>query len=190
MVGKASQDSAPLLSTLLTAYAEPHRKYHNTHHIANMLRLLEEADVFDPAVYWATLYHDIVYVPGAGNNEKLSAIMAKTALTRLCIEPEVIASVGRIILATQKHILSNCPTTQAVLDADMAIIGADAASYQQYCLAIRSEYAAVPNMIFKLGRANFLKKLLKLPKIFGTQPFYEMFEANARVNISRELKGG
>lgn len=182
-----SQHSPQLLQALLAAYAEPQRKYHNIDHIAAMLRLLQEAGITDPAAYWATLYHDAVYLPGARNNEKLSAVMAKSAMTLLYIEPNISALAVRIILATKKHVLSECPITQAVLDADMAIMGADVATYQQYRIAIRGEFSRVPAVLFKIGRVNFLDKLLKLPQIFGNDWFYEKFENSARLNIAGEL---
>jgi predicted metal-dependent HD superfamily phosphohydrolase len=93
--------------------------------------------------------------------------------------------VARLVLATAAH----QPTAgdEAVLiDADLAVLAADAPVYQAYVDGVRSEYGHVPPDEWQVGRAAVLRRFLERPAIFHT-PVYAPREAQARANLTAEL---
>jgi predicted metal-dependent HD superfamily phosphohydrolase len=69
----------------------------------------------------------------------------------------------------------------------MAILGADAETYQRYSENIRQEYAKYNDQLYREGRKFALKKILSSNHIFITEEFRDKLEARARENISREI---
>jgi predicted metal-dependent HD superfamily phosphohydrolase len=59
----------PLYADLVAAYSEPQRAYHDLAHVAHLLAELDAVRLADPAVEWASWYHDAVYRPAAHDNE-------------------------------------------------------------------------------------------------------------------------
>ena len=76
---------APHLDTLLRGWHEPHRAYHGPDHLRDCLGRLDEAavtgSVHDLAEV-ALWYHDVVYQPGAPDNEARSAELAESIARR------------------------------------------------------------------------------------------------------------
>src|SRR5262245_33730300 len=69
---------AELIAALAAAYTEPHRRYHDATHIAEVLgwydRVADDLGWHQPAeVYVAIVFHDAIYTPGANDNEARSA---------------------------------------------------------------------------------------------------------------------
>ena len=59
-------------------YAQPHRAYHDAHHLDELIALAREhTPDLDEAEQLALLFHDAVYLPGAprGDNERRSAAL-------------------------------------------------------------------------------------------------------------------
>ena len=79
----AVDDSALIHQLLLEAYNEPQRIYHALSHIEHCLSLLDTIipQLENPdSVQLAIWFHDVIYQPGAADNERLSAefFMEKT----------------------------------------------------------------------------------------------------------------
>ncbi|HEX7151302.1 MAG TPA: hypothetical protein VF618_07420 [Thermoanaerobaculia bacterium] len=169
-----------------TRYSEGHRHYHTLAHLGEMLALLEGDS---EAVLAAMFFHDVIY-DRRGANEERSADMAREALVDLHFSPEQVTLVERLILATKTHAPGDLPVeTHVLLDADLAILGAPRARYQQYIEGVRFEYAWVPEELFRSGRSGVLRAFLEKEHIFLTERFRERFEAQARENIAWELAG-
>ena len=81
------------------------------------------------------------------------------------------------------------PDGELLCDADLAVLAGDDDAYGKYTAAIRREYAHVPEDDFKAGRAQVLKALLELPSIYRLEPLREQWEATARANLEKELRG-
>ena len=164
-------------------YAEPHRRYHTMQHIRDILPLVN-----GDAAQLAVLFHDAIYDTQSHDNEAKSAELAARALADLAFDPSLIARVEAMIVATAKHDPAGLDEDGLrFLDADLSILGSDAARYDDYALATRDEYAWVPQPILREKRAEILEHFLQRPRIYFTESLRERFEAAARVNGAREL---
>jgi predicted metal-dependent HD superfamily phosphohydrolase len=185
--------AAALLDELARAYAQPGRHYHDLGHIAALLELLDRHghDVRNrDAMELAIFFHDAVYVPTRSDNEAASAALAREQLTGLGVKDDLIAEVERLILAT-RHGQSvadadSDPDLALLLDLDLSILGAERATYAAYAQAIRSEYAIVPDTIYRPGRRRVLAEFLGRPHIYATPALREAWEATARANLEWE----
>lgn len=182
--GKASR----FYDALAAAYGEPHRAYHTLAHIAHMFAALDEVPLSDPAVHWATWYHDICYRPGDLTNERRSAEVARAALAGIGVGPRLGGRVAQLIEATRDHGKSPGDSAQELfLDADLAILGAPADEYAVYARAVRAEYGGIPDLLYRRGRKAFLQRMLGRDSIFLSEHFRRRYETQARGNLAEEL---
>jgi predicted metal-dependent HD superfamily phosphohydrolase len=177
---------------LLGRWSEPHRRYHTLEHLAAMLRIIDEhaglAD--DPdAVRLAAWFHDAVYAPFAADNEEQSAQLAGTRLGVLGFSAERAEEVARLVRLTAGHAVAPGDRNGALLaDADLAILAAPWDEYVRYTVAVREEYAAVPEEAFRAGRAHILRQLLELPSLYRVVPARAEWTARAHGNLRSEIK--
>jgi predicted metal-dependent HD superfamily phosphohydrolase len=180
------------LDVLTLGYSGPGRHYHNLHHVAEMLRLLEhfESDTADyAAVRFAAWFHDAVYDTRKDTNEDESAALAEQALEELQVPPPCVTLTRRLILATKRHEAEGGPPDLGLfLDADLSILGAPEETYLAYSEAIREEYAWVPEAAYREGRLKVLTNFLRRERLYYTGPLAERFEARARRNLSNEIR--
>lgn len=183
---------APDSGDLMERYAEPHRAYHNTFHVASVVRDSQAlADVFaftaeERAILaLAACAHDVIYDGKPGDDERASAAWARKHLTGL--EEEHIARVESLVLATISH-SSDDPLAHVLLDADLAVLGSEPAHYDRYSQAVRQEYAQYDDETWRAGRAKVLKTLLDREDLFVTAPARQLWDAAARINLARELQ--
>lgn len=179
-----------VLAEVLTAYAEPHRAYHNLDHLIAVLttvdRLAAEADDIE-LVELAGWFHDVVYDPRAKDNEERSAAQATARLGQLGLPAARLERVAELILVTRRHNPGEGDSAAAVLcDADLAILAAEADAYEVYARRIRAEYAWVADEDFRAGRADVLRAFLKRDVIYHTRTM-KGNEPKARANLQREL---
>jgi predicted metal-dependent HD superfamily phosphohydrolase len=179
----------PELAEVAARYDEPHRRYHDRRHLERVLddveRLLPTVEVPDPdAVRLAALFHDAVYDPWSTANEAASAALAAAVLSRL-EPPDRVAHVQRLVLATARHRASYVDEG-VLLDADLAILATDRPTYVDYVRAVRAEYADVPQDVWQQRRAEVLRSLLDIPRLFTT-PAMHVLEEPARQNVAAEL---
>lgn len=185
----AGPGTAPLGEDLLARYAEPHRHYHTTDHLAAVLDLVEElaAETADAdVVRLAAWFHDAVYDPRRDDNEERSATLAARMLADTTLEPARAARVADLVRMTKTHDPSDADG-RVLCDADLAILAAGPDAYAAYTAAVRAEYSFVPDEYFTLGRAAVLEQLLALPSLFHTPAARARFDAPARANLQGEL---
>ena len=189
--GRAASDG---LGALLARYREPHRRYHSLVHVLRVLRdvdaLLSTETVADPdAIRLAAWYHDAVYDPEAtgGANEEASARLAEHALGELGQSRARIDAVVRLVRATAGHEPSQ-PDEAVLIDADLAVLGADAATYGAYARGVRREYGHLDEATWRHGRALVLRSFLGRSIIYSTVAGHR-WEATARANLAAELAG-
>ncbi len=187
----------PLLDRLLARHREKHRRYHTAAHVAWVIRHVDELASVEPIehldeVVAAAFYHDAVYEPAYPANERASARLARRDLATIGWDPEAIERVGTMIEATEhdapaaEHATGD---TAVLLDADLAILGADPAGYGAYVAGVRSEYKHVTDDDWRTGRATVLEGFLQRPVIYRTPTGRERWETRARANLTAELAG-
>jgi predicted metal-dependent HD superfamily phosphohydrolase len=178
---------APHLEALLSAYRGAGRAYHGLDHLAHVFAELDGVPLWDPAVEWATWYHDAVYRPGRHDNERSSASLARATLEQLDLD-RLAPRVVQLIEATATHdASSDDAAAQSFLDADLAILGADPATYERYASGIRREHRRIPAFVFDRARRAFLRDVLARSSIFRTDHFRVRYERQARENLHNEL---
>ncbi|MFJ6798210.1 hypothetical protein [Streptomyces sp. NPDC091268] len=196
---RADLDPAPYADRLLTAWAEPQRRYHTTAHLADVLARIDvladhagdagDTHALDRAVVeLAAWFHDAVYRPDRSENEERSAALAERALPELGIDAARTAEVARLVRLTVTHDPTPGDTAGEVLcDADLAVLAGAPDAYAAYAAAVRAEYGFVPDDAFRAGRAAVLRQLLGLPRLFRTPYGAAHWEAPARANLAAEL---
>lgn len=182
-----------LLDGLLARHREKHRRYHTATHVAWVLRHVEELAANEPVerldeVAAAAFYHDAVYEPTHPANERASARLARRDLSTLGWADDAVDRVAAMIEATEHGSSPQLDGDTAVLvDADLAILGADPAAYSTYVEQVRSEYRHVDDPGWRDGRSQVLQGLLDRDAIFSTSTARARWESRARANLTAEL---
>jgi predicted metal-dependent HD superfamily phosphohydrolase len=182
-------------SDLEQRYSEPHRRYHTGEHVRAVLA--DAAWIADALTLTATdralltlaaCAHDVVYDARPGDDERASARWARCALSRAGLGDDAVRRVERLVLSTLAH---EAPpgdlVAAALLDADLAILGAEPSAYDGYSRAVRTEFSSVPDDVWQVGRRNVLSSLLGRGSIFVTTSAIGRWESAARANVQREL---
>lgn len=169
-------------------YAQPWRAYHNLDHIADCLRVYQQvADKPDAAMTAAILFHDVIYVMGAGDNEARSAAVATERLLSHGAALPFATEVGALIEATDHKRPPSTAKARLLCDIDLSILGAEPARYLAYADAILRETGMTPEA-FGPPRAAFLETMLARAHIFHTEAFRATHEPPARENMRAELR--
>ncbi len=184
-----------LLDRLLARHREKHRRYHTANHVAWVIRHVEELATTEPIehldeVVAAAFYHDAVYEPAYPANERASARLARRDLASIGWNADAVERVASMIEATEHSAsISEPPTadTAVLLDADLAVLGADPGAYSAYVTGVRAEYRHVADDDWAVGRAAVLEGFLQRPAIFRTPSGRDRWEARARANLTAEL---
>ncbi|MEU1150605.1 hypothetical protein ACFYO9_36590 [Streptomyces sp. NPDC005863] len=188
---EGAPDPAPYADRLLARWSEPQRKYHTTAHLAAVLDHLDVlADHADDVelVRLAAWFHDAVYAPDRSENEERSARLAERALAEAGLTERQVAEVARLVRLTVTHDPDDDDRNgEALCDADLAILAAAPDAYAAYAAAVREEYGFVPDEAFRQGRADVLRRLISLPRLFRTPYGAANWEAPARENLATEL---
>lgn len=189
--GEGAPDPAPYAERLLARWAEPQRRYHTTDHLAAVLDHIDvlEDHADDPdLVRLAAWFHDAVYAPDRSENEERSARLAERALTEAGLPADRTAEVARLVRLTVTHDPADGDHNgEALCDADLAILATSPDAYAAYAAAVREEYGFVPDEAFRRGRADVLRRLMALPRLFRTPYGAANWEGPARENLATEL---
>ena len=194
---------------LLARYEQPHRKYHTSVHLSEMLTALKTLykrhhTATPRAVLLAAWFHDAVYEANPGDDEAASADLARTALTPLAsagfLTNREVTAIAHLIELTASHQLADGieeytsgALTRAdaafFLDADLAILAADSPRYTRYVAGVRAEYAHYAPDAFTRGRAAVLQGFLNRTTIYASDTAHLLWDAPARLNLRTELEG-
>ncbi len=182
---------------------EPHRFYHYTRHIAELLFLMDEIkekpefDGIDfDIIELMILFHDIVYdIPssGGGANEIASAEYARNILAGSFYSTEVVNHVTNGILATISHTDTNIEMTPEIklfLDMDLSILISEPNRYEYFEAQIRQEYEYVPWEQYVKGRSHILSKFIKAAEenTLYHYPYFQKWNMRAIANMTRAIE--
>ena len=189
----AVSEGTDLHAALTAAWAEPHRVYHGTAHLADCLRALDLApsEGGDPDTAEAALwFHDVVYDPRAADNEERSAEWAAQGLAHVGVPAGTAGEVARLVRLT-RHAEAPVPsdaTGALVCDVDLSVLGRAAADYEAFERGIRAEYAWVPEPVYRAERSRILARLLAREPLYLTTYFRQGCESAARSNLNRAIE--
>lgn len=197
---------AELGESLLQAWEQPHRAYHHSGHLSQMLTDLDRLYAHRTqgstplALVLAAWFHDAVYEGAPGEDERRSEQLASASLEPLVtaglLDGDELQMVSLLVRATATHELPESADLssgyepvdiQFFLDADMAILAADSARYRRYLRGVRSEYSHFDDEAFRTGRTTFLRSLLGRERIFLSEEGLQLWEEPARANLQAEL---
>ncbi len=185
----ATHPSDAVFEELVSRYAEPHRRYHTLAHLDACLVWLDwfSASARHPAeVELALWFHDAIYDPRAGDNERRSAHLARERLAAVGVPGPAIERVVAHVLATEHHTAAGGDAA-LVIDLDLTILGAAARDYDRFEEMIRCEYAHVGAREFALGRRSVLEKFLARDEIYVVPKVRDELEIRARANLGRRI---
>jgi len=181
---------ASLIARLRARYDEPHRRYHTWSHIVACLDARDAlTDTTTPEIDLALLFHDAVYEPFATDNEIRSGELLLEEGRRAWIDDLILQRAQRLVRATAHASAEACDSEQAriVVDADLSILGADGACFEEYERLVRDEYSLVDDAAFTTGRIAILRGFLDRPAIYSTLRARRLWEARARRNLEDSL---
>jgi predicted metal-dependent HD superfamily phosphohydrolase len=176
---------------LIACWSERHRHYHTLQHLRECLDHLDAARALarDPAqIAVALWFHDAFYDATRQDNEQRSADWARDAAMQAGITRSAGDRLHAMILATKHEAAPQEGDTRLLVDIDLAILGADPARFDESGEQVRREYAHVPEDQWRIGRGRVLRHFLERDRLYNTQRFHDMFEAQARQNIRRALQ--
>jgi predicted metal-dependent HD superfamily phosphohydrolase len=195
MLGGDGLVAADAWRYLTEAYSEPHRRYHDLRHATAVARdsqdLARELGLSlrgRGAVVVAAWTHDVVYDARPGDDERASAEWTRKWLTRAKIADADVTRAEGLVLATIGH---DAPDDDllatALLDADLAVLGADEATYEEYVTGVRQEYSKYSDADWNAGRTAVLEHLLSKPTLYRSEIARTRWESKARENLTAEL---
>ena len=184
---------------LLRRWHEPHRRYHGATHLAEVLTAVDTLCAAGGVngsnrcvAALATWFHDAVYaVDPSAANEAESASLAARQLGRLAVDTDLTARVVAVVLDTASHELGPealaDPARVVVHDADLWVLAAPVARFDEYCAQVRAEYAHVPVALYSTARTEVLRPFLVRDHVYRSAHARTEWEPSARENLAREL---
>lgn len=176
---------------LVARYGEPHRRYHTLAHVGACLVWLDwfsGSAAHPEEVELALWFHDSVYALGDAANERRSAELARTRLHALGVHTEAVDRIVSHVEATARH-EANGGDAALVVDLDLAVLGARRRDFDAFERQIRLEYAHVPDVVYRAARRRVLEDFLRRKQIYRMAPLCAEFEASARANLTRRIRG-
>ena len=181
--------AAAIHAELLQRYSESHRAYHTQRHLDECLCLLDQSGTLcdEPdEVAIALWFHDAFYLPRRNDNERRSADWLLRVANDAGVTCARQTRLHALVMATCHVAAPSDRDAQALVDIDLAILGAPAERFDAYEQQVRREYRWVPNLLFRRKRAAALQNFLDRPQIYASTGFHR-FEDAARGNILRSL---
>jgi predicted metal-dependent HD superfamily phosphohydrolase len=180
-----------LRERLISAYGEPHRRYHSLQHLNECITHFEstvDLAIHPGEVELALWFHDAIYELQAKNNEQRSADWAVEEMMRSGAQAGQTSRVHALIMATCHTVIPGDADQQLLVDIDLAILGADPARFTEYDAQVKAEYSWVPEAVYRVKRREVLRGFLDRPVIYNTLYFRARHEQQARVNLQAAIR--
>jgi predicted metal-dependent HD superfamily phosphohydrolase len=169
-------------------YSSKSRHYHNLEHLDDMIselsKVQSEVNNLD-CILFSIYYHDIIYKPTKSDNEHQSALTFENRIAKTSFDK--LSECKAQIEATKEHKLSDDNDTNILLDLDLSVLGKSTEEYKKYSENIRKEYRIYPDFMYRKGRKKVLKSILELDFIYKTDYFKQLYENQAKKNLTLEL---
>jgi predicted metal-dependent HD superfamily phosphohydrolase len=179
-----------VFQSLIAAYAQEHRHYHTAMHIDACLRQLDRCaqQAERPAeIEIALWFHDAIYRPLSGDNERKSAAWASRFMIENSATHEAAARVHELIMVTRHNIETKTRDQALLVDIDLSILGTDEETYFRFEEAVRREYRLVPSPLYRRKRVEILNSFLLRPAIYQNEPFRSELEPQAKTNLANAI---
>lgn len=177
------QHAQGVYADLIRYYAEPTRHYHTMRHIRRCLRDLDRVRcaVPDPdAVELALWCHDVIYLPGASDNEQRSADWFRRRANKRIARGEHICD---LILATRHAQPPIDMDACFAADIDLARLGGQRARFRDDGARLRAERPDLDDRAYEMHERAMLENLLMRERIYHTDVFHTRCEVRARSNL-------
>ena len=180
-------NSAAIHQHLIDAYSEPQRVYHTLDHIQQCLSQFDKIrpQLQNPdAVELGIWFHDVIYQPGAADNEQLSANQFMEMTSGL-FDEAIRNTVSQHIMATLHcgEDVDN-PDTKYMLDIDLSSFGLPWPEFLRDSKYLREEMDYLSDEVFYRKQFEFQRNLLDQPRFFKSDYFYDKCEDQARKNVA------
>ena len=175
---------------LVLAYSGKGRHYHSQEHVAACLRHFDSCvDQISQSreVELAIWFHDAIYKPLVGGNERKSAEWATSFLSANGATGDEVARVHRLILVTEHNAPTQTRDESILVDIDLSILGADPKTYDAFERGVRDEYRLVPSFVYRKKRAEVLQGFLDRPRLYQNEPFATEREQQAKENLRNAI---
>ena len=175
---------------LVGCWSEKHRHYHTLQHLRECFEQFDASRALarKPAeIAIAIWFHDAFYDPERDDNEQRSADWARDAATDAGIAQATAQRLHELVMATKHEVMPEDADTRLLVDIDLSILGAPPARFEESDEQIRREYAHVPEPEWKVGRRKVLLNFLDRERLYGTDRYHDLLEAQARENLQRAL---
>jgi predicted metal-dependent HD superfamily phosphohydrolase len=191
LIDSTTDESSIIHQNLIKSYSELQRHYHTLTHIAHCLSLFDKisAELQNPeALELAIWFHDVIYKPGATDNEQLSADQFM-ALSNGKFSDQLRDTVYQHIMATvhDGSEFENADTNY-MLDIDLSSFGRPWPEFIRDSDNLRLEMGDLSDEIFYKKQASFQDRLFSRPRFFRSKYFYDHFESQARQNRRDYIK--
>jgi len=174
---------------ILQHYAMPDRRYHNLNHLRQCLEQFDLARQLIPTpdvVEMALWFHDVIYVPGASDNESRSAEFFLDLVSSV-FPTEFCHKVVTLILATTHKVIPTDLDACYTVDIDLSSFGFEWQDFLIDSDHLRQERMDLPDVAYFEAHTRFLNILRARQRIFQTDFFYQRYEKIAANNIDRLL---
>ncbi len=187
LLAEAIDNSAIIHQYLTEAYSEAQRVYHTLQHIQHCLSLFDKISPqleYPDTVELAIWFHDVVYQPGAANNEQLSADKFME-MTKGKFDETIRGTVLDLIMATV-HCGAKIDNsdTKYMVDIDLSSFGLPWTEFLRDSKSIREEMGCLSDEVFYRKQLAFQRNLLEQPRFFRSDYFFDNYENQARQNLT------
>ncbi|MEK7628261.1 MAG: hypothetical protein AAB421_02480 [Patescibacteria group bacterium] len=184
----ASTNGVSEHAELLRHYGDSTRAYHNLAHIGHCLEVLDavhfgngDSDIIELALW----YHDVIYDSRGTDNEGRSIALFLERASSARLPESVQRSVVLCIEATRHREIATEMRARVTADIDLVILGTPDEQFDAYEVAIRKEYAWVPEDVFARERAKVLRHFLGRAQIYSIPTLNKKYGLKARMNLER-----
>jgi predicted metal-dependent HD superfamily phosphohydrolase len=186
---EAQRISPCLIDEILEAYGEKGRYYHTKEHLRHMFkvydRFFSNPSIVHELTFW---YHDFYYDPTRQDNEDRSAALAQKRIEQDLKVPLGFSLRVRDLILFSHYTRPPVTRDEMVLnDIDLSIFGESIDLFEKYEKDIRQEYSFIPEIDYRRGRANILKRFIRDPFYFTPEMCYSSYEDLAQMNIRRSI---